>query len=142
MKPQSNAERFIVAFASIEKSLNRITRRPQYVPFRLNARISARYNAVVRNHLEELCTFAELRNCIVHFRDDHMEIVAEPSDAITENVERIAQLMCKDQKVLSFTTSPVIVCQIDETITDVAIRMDQHQTDRIPVYSGKNSWAC
>ena len=103
----------------------------------MNARISARYNAVVRNHLEELCTFAELRNCIVHFRDDHMEIVAEPSDAITENVERIAQLLCKDQKVLCFTTSPVIVCQIDEAINDVAIRMDQHQTDRIPVYTRK-----
>ena len=66
-----------------------------------------------------------------------MEIVAEPSDAVTEKIERIAQLLCKDQKVLSFTTSPVITCQIDETIRDVAKRMDQYQTDRIPVYSEK-----
>jgi len=36
---KNNAERFIVAFATIERTLNAITRRPKYIPFRMNARM-------------------------------------------------------------------------------------------------------
>jgi len=105
MASQSNAERFIVAFATIERTLNAITRRPRYIPFRMNARISARYNTVVRNHLEEICTYAELRNCIVHNRDGNQKIIAEPSDDTTADIEHIAELLLQDFNVLNFATS-------------------------------------
>ena len=57
----------------------------------MNARISARYNTVVRNHLEEICSFAELRNCIVHTRDGKQKLVATPSDDTVEEIEHIAE---------------------------------------------------
>lgn len=135
MAQKSNAERFIIAFSSVERSLNRITRRPRYVPFRLNARISARYNSVVKNHLEELCSCAELRNSIVHWRDGREEIVAEPSDAITEDLERIADLLTQDQQVINFATTPVISCQVDDTMESAIALLDENQIDEMPVYS-------
>ena len=106
MEQPSNADRFIIAFAKIERSLNEITRRPKYVPFKTNARVAARYNAVVSNHLDELNTFAELRNPMVHQRDNKDEILAQPTDAVTESVERIAELLQKDQSVITYATSP------------------------------------
>lgn len=79
MGTQSNAERFIVAFTKIEKKLNEITRHPKYIPFRINARIASRYNTIIESNLEELNVFAELRNCLVHFRDGKEEVIAEPT---------------------------------------------------------------
>lgn len=131
---QSNAERFIIAFAKIEKALNRITKRPEYVPFRLNARISARYNPAVKNHLEDICDFAGLRNAIVHTRDGKSEIVAEPSDAITRDIERVAELLDKDRNVLQFASSPVIFGKASETIVQHGKRMYEHHTSIIPLY--------
>lgn len=137
---QSNAERFIIAFAKIEKTLNRITKRPQYVPFRLNARISARYDAAVKNHLEDICGFAELRNAIVHTRDGESEIVAEPSDKITKDIERIAELLDKDRNILQFASSPVIFGHRSDTIISLEKLMDDHQIDKMPLYdNGKFS---
>lgn len=131
---QSNAERFIIAFAKIEKALNRITKRPEYVPFRLNARISARYNPAVKNHLEDICEFAGLRNAIVHTRDGKSEIVAEPSEKITRDIERIAELLDKDRSVLQFASSPVIFGKSSETIIEHGKRMYEHHISNIPLY--------
>ena len=135
MAAQSNAERFIVAFATIERALNAITRRPKYIPFRMNARISARYNTVVRNHLEEICSFAELRNCLVHNRDGQQKIIAEPSDDITADIEHIAELLLQDFKVLNFATSPVYTGEMEETLLAALQRMDEHGINKLPIYS-------
>jgi len=135
MASQNNAERFIVAFATIERTLNAITRRPKYIPFRMNARISARYNTVVRNHLEEICSFAELRNCIVHTRDGKQKLVATPSDDTVEEIEHIAKLLLQDFNVLNFATAPVITGEYTEPLRDALTRMDEHSIDKLPVYS-------
>ena len=135
MALQTNAERFINAFSIIERTLNEITRRPKYIPFRMNARISARYNAIVKNYLEDICLFAELRNCIVHNRDGNMEIVAEPSDSMTEKIEHIAELLQKDHNVLSFATSPVITCDVNQPLEEAILLMDAKGIHKIPAYS-------
>lgn len=135
MASQSNAERFINAFTIIERTLNSITRRPKYIPFRTNARISARYNTVVRNHLEEICMYAELRNCIVHNRDGKQEMIAEPSDDTTNKIEHIADLLRQDHKALNFASSPVITGEYSEPLKNALSRMDEHQIDKLPIYA-------
>ena len=82
-----------------------------------------------------LCSYAELRNCMVHHRDDRTEIIAYPTETTVQNIERIAELLNKDRNVLSFSTRPVIVGQIYEPARDVISRMDLHQIDRLPIYS-------
>lgn len=134
MASQDNAERFVVAFSAIEKALNAITRRPKYIPFRTNARISARYNSVVKNNLEDICMFAELRNCIVHNRDGQLETVAVPSDDTTARIEHIAKLLQQDHNVLNFASSPVIFGEYSEPLKDALARMDEKQIDKLPVY--------
>ena len=137
MPNQDNAERFVAAFAAIEKALNAITRRPRYIPFRTNARISARYNSVVKNNLEDICMFAELRNCIVHNRDGELETVAVPSDDTTARIEHIAQLLQVDYNVLNFASSPVITGSYNEPLIDALRRLDEHGIDKLPVYDGE-----
>ena len=98
MDTQTNAERFIVAFTKIEKKLNEVTRRPKYIPFRTNARIASRYNTVIESNLEDLNTFAELRNCLVHFRDGKEEVIAEPTEEITAAIEGRDYVIPEDVK--------------------------------------------
>ena len=136
MPNQDNTERFVAAFAAIEKALNAITRRPRYIPFRTNARISARYNSVVKNNLEDICMFAELRNCIVHNRDGELETVAIPSDDTTARIEHIAELLKQDRNVLNFASFPVVTGAFNEPLKDALVRMNEHNVDKLPVYDG------
>lgn len=108
----------------------------------MNARISARYNTVVRNHLEEICSFAELRNCIVHTRDGKQKLVATPSDDTVEEIEHIAKLLLQDFNVLNFATAPVITGEYTEPLRDVLIRLKsytyEHFAESIKPYLFEN----
>ena len=116
------------------KKLNEITRRPKYIPFRTNARIASRYNTIIESNLEELNVFAELRNCLVHFRDGKEEVIAEPTEDITTVIEEIAEKLQEDHSVLCFAASPVIKAEYSEPVIDVLTRMDESRNSKLPVY--------
>lgn len=116
------------------KKLNEITRRPKYIPFRTNARIASRYNTVIESNLEDLNVFAELRNCLVHFRDGKEEVIAEPSSDITATIEEIAEMLQEDHSVLHFASSPVIRADYSEPLKGVLSRMDENRCSMLPVY--------
>ncbi len=136
---KTNAERFLDAYASIEASLNRILGKAEYVNFSILLKQGARTNSVVKNHLSELKEFAELRNAIVHQRGSQEEIIAQPSDSATISIERIAYLLEKDQRMLSFATTPVKYAYMDTTQKQLLNMMLETHTTKIPVY-GKDGF--
>jgi len=89
---------------------------------------------VVQNNLEDLNTFAELRNCIVHNRDGQEQMIAEPSDDITKAIEQIAELLQEDHNMLRFASSPVTKAEYSEPVIDVLTQMDQSNNAKVPVY--------
>lgn len=130
----TNARRFLNAYARIEKKMGQIARETRYVPFGQLLSRCARENRIILNRQEDLREYNELRNAIVHQRGKHNEIIAEPSDSVTEDIERIADLLEADESILQYASCPVRCVSAESDIRDVFHLMEELETTKIPVY--------
>lgn len=130
----SNAERFLAAFARIEKKLGEICKTTSYKPFSQLLYLAAPQNQIIAMNQQSLREYSELRNAIVHNRGDNNEIIAEPCDSTTEKIERIANLLEQENYILQFATKPVITVKLDTEIKDAYGIMDKMNTSKLPVY--------
>lgn len=130
----SNAERFLNAYARIERKLSEMNKDSRYVPFsQLLFRCSSISKAVSLNQ-QSLREYHELRNAIVHERGRVNEIIAEPCDSVTNDIERIAELLEADDHALQYASKHVRTVTLETSIEDVFHMMDEMKTSKIPVY--------
>lgn len=129
-----NAIRFLNAYASIERSLNQMLCKNDYVPFKRLVRLAAKNNTVVAKNEELLKEYADLRNAIVHQRSRTEEIIAEPLDSVTENIERIANLLNSDESVFAYSTTPVRCANETTTVKEGYYLIHEIDGDKLPVY--------
>ncbi len=133
-----NGERFLKAFASIERSMNEMAGSVVYNSFSRLLSVCSSRNTAVRTNQERLREYAELRNAIVHQRDDNEELIAIPTDAAVSDIERIARLVDRRRSVLQYATKPVRTVSTDDTVTDAYHAMKELGTTKIPVYRDQN----
>ena len=134
----TNAERFLNAYAQCEKKLAELAEQPKYIPFsQLVARCANRSRVVALNQ-QSLREYNELRNAIVHIRGSEKEIIAEPCDSVTEDIERIAKLLTEPHDILKYASMPVKTIHIDTSIRDAFHLMQEMDTSKVPVYKGQN----
>ena len=133
-----NALRFLNAYASIERSLNRMQCRADYQPFKKLVRAAAKKNRVVARHEEMLVEYADLRNAIVHQRGRHEEIIAEPLDSVTEDIERIAVLLDSDETALAYSSHPVVSGTDTTTIREAYELLNSVSGDKLPIYENSH----
>src|SRR5699024_3897556 len=65
-----NSEKFLTAFTKIEKQLKSRLNNRRDIGFARSVKILRSSNAIVRRYSEDLLSFAELRNAIVHNKID------------------------------------------------------------------------
>ena len=136
MESKSNAERFLSAFAQIEAKMQKLANETRYVPFsQLLARLST-HNRIIANNQEVLREYSELRNAIVHMRGDNQEIIAEPCDSVTDNIERIVRLLSADDSILNYACHPVKCVRLDDSLKKAFSIMEKMDSSKIPVYEG------
>lgn len=138
MTDLSNAERFLNAYARCEQALNRMQNSLEYKTFNVLLKECSEKNPVVSNHLEELKEYAQLRNAIVHQRDQYLEIIAEPTDAVTVRFEHLAQLLDQDLEVMRFASSPVLTAKPGDSVEETFEKLNHLGADKLPVYSENN----
>lgn len=129
-----NARRFLNAYASIERSLNTMLHKNDYVPFKKLVHIAAKANRIVAKNEETLVEYADLRNAIVHQRSKTEEIIAEPLDSVTENIERIAQILDEDENVFAYASTPVFIADESTTVREGYELLHEVHGDKLPVY--------
>ncbi|MBO7703616.1 MAG: CBS domain-containing protein [Solobacterium sp.] len=129
-----NAMRFLNAYASIEHSLNVMLHKNDYVPFKKLVHLAAKNNRIVAKHEETLSEYADLRNAIVHQRSKTEEIIAEPIDSVTADIERIAELLDEDENILAYVTAPVTTADETTTVREAYSLLHDIQGDKLPVY--------
>ena len=86
-----NAQRFLNAFAMIEKQLKQITGVTRYSRFYQLLNQASRSSGLVRKYEMELQEYADLRNAIVHQRSDEGHIIAIPIDEVVADIEELAR---------------------------------------------------
>lgn len=98
MGQPSNAQRFLNAYAAIEQEMKRLLKLKHHRRFFELIDKAARLNPVIDRYRFDLREYGELRNAIVHDRADG-EIIAEPNDATTIRIEKIAALFLEPPTV-------------------------------------------
>ncbi len=128
-----NSSRFISAFIDIEKALNKIVKRSQYIPFYQLVDSAAQIEPYVKDIAVELKEYADLRNAIVHERIDGSPI-AEPHSNVVLRLEKIRGLLLSPPVVKDYFIRDVVICQVTDLLSQVAMVMFQHSFSKLPVY--------
>ncbi len=130
----SNADRFLDAYAKIEKQMNDIAGTTKYYTFSRLLSMTAPKNRTIRANQEYLREYSELRNAIVHQRDDELEIIAQPTDRTVENIERIASLLTAGKRLYKYATMPVKRADAEDDMRSCFAKMREMDTTKLPVY--------
>jgi len=130
----SNANRFLNAFATIEKCMKTMLNSSEYVTFGKSIEYCSRSSKVIRENARMLNEYRQLRNAIVHQRDDENEAIAEPSDFATQDIERIAGLLTQPASVLGCATKPVQTVGPGDALKDAYAKMKSIGTSKMPVF--------
>ena len=132
----SNAERFLDAYALIERKMREIIRETRYTSFSQLLNNAAARNQIISMNQQSLREYNELRNAIVHQSGTENESIAEPADSVTEDIERIARLLMMDQNIMNYVSKPVLTVSPDDEILSAYETLKQLDTSKIPVYDG------
>ncbi len=131
---KTNAMQFLDSYAIIEHEMNKIMREERYTPFTQLLEYCARHNWIVSKNKTALREYHELRNAIVHLRDSKTEIIAEPSDAVTADIARIAQLLQHHDNLIDYASKPVQYAKLEDTMWYVYDKIKKLDTTKLPVY--------
>lgn len=129
-----NSERFLNAFACIEKECRIIAGNIQYVKFYQLLHEAGKKSEVIQKYQFDLQEYADLRNAIVHQRSPMGETIAEPNEDVTERIEKIAKLLSEPERVEQFFIKPIRTCTLEDNLKEIALQLEVHESTKIPVY--------
>ena len=130
-----NSERFLSAFAKIEKECRLIAGNVQYVKFYQLLHEAGKKSEIVQRYQFDLQEYADLRNAIVHQRSPEGKIIAEPTNEVIEDIEKIAKLLCEPERVEQFFIKPIRTCKYADNLKEIALHLEANQSTKIPVYN-------
>lgn len=134
-KEREKAERFEVAFNQIHVQLKRLAgndiREDSFVV--LLHKVKERH-ASIRRYMDDLLSYAKLRNALVHEKKRKDFYIAEPHWEVVENIESIAKFLISPPAALSIASNRVKTYQITEDLKEVLVDMDSYPFTQYPVY--------
>ncbi len=131
---ETNADRFIAAYNTIDYSLRSIYDFKRSMSFSDVVRRSVLLNSIVRKYEEDLIDFGRLRNAIIHSGNSRITI-AEPHDDIVKQIENLAELISKPPHAIDRVgNKEVITIAVDVKISVVMELMARTGYSNLPVY--------
>jgi len=128
----TNAERFLDAFARIERRVKRLAGARPTESFSAVLGQAARANSAVRRYQDDLREFAELRNALVHRRAGG-DIIAEPHDRVTAEIEHIADLVTAPPPAMRLFARQVHTIDEGATLTEALAILRREGFAQLPV---------
>lgn len=131
---KSNAQRFILAYNTIDQSLRSIYNYKRSMTFSDMIRRTVPLNSIIRKYEDKLIDYARLRNSIVHNSSEDF-IIAEPHEDVVLLMERIAEMITKPPKVINIVKNKnVLTIEGDMNILDVVSLIYRSGFKSLPVY--------
>jgi predicted transcriptional regulator len=129
---QENSNRFLAAFARIEKRLRELTKGTKGDTF---SSLLSRANTEpsVKRFAEDLHEFGDLRNAIVHERGGGF-VIAEPHETTVDRLEQIERYISKPPTVENLRRIKVVTCGLADRIGKAAKIMLDSKFSQLPVY--------
>lgn len=123
---------FLDAYAKVEEELRRRARADRGDGLAAIIRALGKTDRLVKSQQDDLLTFHELRNVIVHQRRDQQPI-ADPLPSAVKSLQRIAELLTEPPRIDRGFTSEVQTCTSADTISSAAKQMLDGGFSQIPV---------
>lgn len=129
-----NSEKFLTAFTKIEKQLKSRLNNRRDIGFSRSVKMLQHSNAIIRRYRDDLLSFAELRNAIVHNKIDMAYAIAEPHDSIVERIERIEKELTHPTLVGSVFSKKVFTFQESDPLEDMLMMFREKDLSKFPIY--------
>lgn len=129
---KSNAETFLNLFYDIEQYLKNTYHNGRYESFSKMIREAAQDNPLFKRYRDELLSYADLRNAIVHNRRIDGAPIAEPHSKVVANFRRIWNEIQNPEKVTIFKKQ-VYTCKHTDCLEKALGLMKEHMISQIPI---------
>lgn len=132
----SNAKRFIQIYNEFDKEIKKILNLDGYMSHTRVLDRVAKQNKLVAINIDELKTYAKLRNCLVHDVSGITDKpIAEPIDEIVDNFSDILSRLKNPLTVYDVCThrSELLVTSKDQSVLDIMRVMEDQLISRVPI---------
>ncbi len=131
---KSNAQRFILAYNTIDQTLRSVYNYKRSMTFSDMIRRTVPLNSVIRKYEDKLIDYARLRNSIIHNSNEEY-VIAEPHADVVALMEKIAEMITKPPKVLDIVSKKtVLTIEATMSIKDVISLIAKSGFKSLPVY--------
>lgn len=129
-----NSDRFLTAFNRIDHRLRDIIGAKDFLPFYRLVDQAKKKDVLVRKYEDDLRSYADLRNAIVHHRTSMEYVIAEPHPDVVEKIEYMDTTLAKPTLVGQMFRKKVYVLQESDSLKYVLKVIRNRKYTQFPVY--------
>lgn len=134
---RQNSDRFLAAFNRIDRKLKELADVHEFMPFYRLMNKAKLKNPIVRKYEDELRSFADLRNAIVHNSVSVEYVIAEPHIETVEMIESIDAKLSTPALVGEVFHKRVKTFQTSDSLRHALNIIRTRKYTQFPVYRGK-----
>jgi predicted transcriptional regulator len=135
----TNSETFLDTYNKIDSFLKKIENYDSYVNFAQKVKNSR--NPVIQRFKDELISFGELRNAIVHNPKIGNQAIAEPHENTVTRIQEIHEKITNPKKVIPEFQFKVLGARKNDYINKILVDMKKESFSQFPVYD-ENEFVC
>ncbi len=128
------SEGFLDYYNKIDSVLNKKGQFESYTTFSQKVKILSGKDSVIRQFKDELLSFAELRNAIVHTPKLDGRVIAEPHERTVERLQEIFEKVSNPKKVITEFKAEISGATPDEFINGILEQIDKKSFSQFPVF--------
>jgi predicted transcriptional regulator len=132
----TRAEEFQYEFNKLDKALRKLADADDRVELVSVIRELSRKNSVVRRFYNDLNTYRDLRNAIVHKSTEHA--IAEPYQETIDGLRRIRESVEKPKTAWDIATTELITVSLEDSLSGVIRQMADMHITSLPIIDNKS----
>lgn len=129
-----NSDRFLTAFNRIDHSMREIAGAKDFIAFYRLIDLAKKKSPLVRKYEDDLRSYADLRNAIVHNRTSMEYVIAEPHIGVVEKIEHIDEVLTRPKLVGQLFRKRVYVFQTSNSLKHILKAIRKQKYTQFPVY--------
>ncbi len=134
-----NANKFLKIYSELEQHLRSKYNYKDEISFSKVLRETSQKNGIIKNYYNELKTYHNLRNTIVHNRPDGQPI-AEPYSKVVERFSKIVEKIQDPPKVYPKFSNEVLTLSAHDPISKAVTKMYNNSFSQIPIIDKKGAF--
>jgi predicted transcriptional regulator len=128
----TNSEEYLDIYNKIDTHLKKLDNHGSYVSF--SQKVKNTKNKVAQRFKDELLSFGELRNAIVHNPKIGNKAIAEPHENTVLRITELYEKISNPKKVIPEFQFPVLGAKKQDFINDILVKMKKKSFSQFPVF--------